>query len=74
MLLLVSREKVNPDPVEMEKLKCWPWLASAWQNAMHLEAREESSSPILGLLLNLENAGCAVEHAAIVVLNEVEPY
>ena len=50
-LLLVSSEKEKSEPIEMEKLKCWPWLASAWQNAMHLEAREESSALILGLLL-----------------------
>ena len=44
-MLLVSKEKVKSGPMEREKLKTWPWLASAWQNAMHLEARE-SSPPV----------------------------
>ena len=56
-LCLVSREKEKLEPIEMENLKDWPWLASAWQNSMHLEAREESSSVILGLLLKYEIAG-----------------
>ena len=51
---LVSREKENPEAVVKEKLKAWPWLASAWQKSMHLEAREVSTSAtavILTLLL-----------------------
>ena len=63
-LLLVSREKEKSGPMEMEKLKCWPWLTSAWQNAMHLEAKEVSSSAILNLLLKYECFGLAVKHAA----------
>ena len=54
-LLLVSKEKEKSGPVVKEKLKTWPWLASAWQKSMHLEAREVSTSPtavILTLLLN----------------------
>ena len=53
-LLLVSREKVKSGPAEREKVKTWPWLASAWQKAMHLEAREDESSPMnidLGVLI-----------------------
>ena len=53
----MSSEKEKLEPIEMENLKDWPWLASAWQNSMHLEAREESSSVILGLLLKYEIAG-----------------
>ena len=51
---LVSREKENPEVMVKEKLKAWPWLASAWQKSMHLEAREVSTSTtavILALLL-----------------------
>ena len=50
----------------MEKLKAWPWLASAWQNSMHLEAREEftsSTAVILFLLLNYEFSKAEEEHA-----------
>ena len=46
-LLLVSREKENSDPMEREKLKTWPWLASVWQKAMHLEIREVESFPLI---------------------------
>ena len=48
-LLLESREKVKSGPREREKLKTWPWLASAWQKAMHLEARE--SSPLARVVI-----------------------
>ena len=55
-LPLVSKEKEKPVPIVKEKLKAWPWLASAWQKTMHFEAREVSTtSPtavILTLLLN----------------------
>ena len=50
----------------MEKLKAWPWLASAWQNSMHLEAREEftsSTAVILCLLLNYDFSEAEEEHA-----------
>ena len=53
--LLVSKEKEKSGPMVKEKLKAWPWLASAWQKSMHLEAREVSTSHaavILALLLN----------------------
>ena len=55
LLLVVSKEKEKVGPTEREKLKTWPWLASAWQNSMHLEARVELTSTtaaILALLLN----------------------
>ena len=54
-LLLVSMEKEKEGPMEMEMLKAWPWLASAWQKSKHLESMGEStmSTPaILVLLLN----------------------
>ena len=53
--LLVSKETEKSGPMVKEKLKAWPWLASAWQKSMHLEAREVSTSHaavILTLLLN----------------------
>ena len=65
-LLLVSREKEKFGPITMEKLKAWPWLASAWQNSMHLEAREEftsSTAVILCLLLNYDFSEAEEEHA-----------
>ena len=55
MLLVVSKEKEKVGPTEREKLKTWPWLASAWQKSMHLETRVELASTtaaILALLLN----------------------
>ena len=48
-LLLVSREKAKSGPMEREKLETWPWLASAWQKVMHLEARE--SSPLARVVI-----------------------
>ena len=66
LLLVVSKEKEKVGPTEREKLKTWPWLANAWQKSMHLEAREELSSPtahILALLLKKQKWR-AVEHAA----------
>ena len=42
---LVSREKEKVLPMVRENLKALPWLFSAWQRAMHWEAREESLSP-----------------------------
>ena len=47
----MSMEKKKLGPVEREKVKTWPWLASAWQKAMHLEAREDESSPQMGALI-----------------------
>ena len=41
---LVSREKLKVDPILREKLKAFPWPASAWQKAKHWDAREVSSS------------------------------
>ena len=46
-LLLVSREKEKSGPMEREKLKTWPWLASVWQKAIHLEARDVESAPLI---------------------------
>ena len=40
-LLLVSKEKEKVVPMFREKWKVLPWVASAWQNSMHLEAREQ---------------------------------
>ena len=65
--LLVSKVKVKSEPMIKDKLKAWPWLASAWQKSMHLEAREVSISTtalILALLLNLENLWASVKHVA----------
>ena len=36
-LLLVSKEKEKLVPMFREKWKVLPWVASAWQNSMHLE-------------------------------------
>ena len=58
--LLVSKEKEKEGPMLREKLKVWPWLASAWQKSMHLETRAELTSPtavILVSLLKYEKAG-----------------
>ena len=66
LLLVVSKEKEKVGPTEREKLKTWPWLASAWQKSMHLEAREEftsSTAVILCLLLNYEVSKVEEEHA-----------
>ena len=55
LLLVVSKEKEKVGPTEREKLKTWPWLASAWLKSMHFDARVELTSTtaaILALLLN----------------------
>ena len=44
-LVGVAMEKLKVDPMESEKVKDWPWLASVWQRARHLEAKEGLSSP-----------------------------
>ena len=49
------REKENPEVVVKVKLKSWPWLASAWQNSMHLEAREVSTSATAVILTSFLN-------------------
>ena len=36
-LFLVSKEKEKLVPMFREKWKALPWMASAWQNSMHLE-------------------------------------
>ena len=36
-LLLVSKEKEKVVPMFREKWKVLPWVASAWQNSMHLD-------------------------------------
>ena len=43
-LSLVSREKEKVEPILMVKLNSLPWLASAWQKAMHCDAKEESTA------------------------------
>ena len=40
---LVSREKLKVDPILREKLKAFPWPASAWQKAKHWDTRAVSS-------------------------------
>ena len=45
---LVSKENEKEEPTLMVKLKVCPLLASAWQKAMHWEARSELSSLIAG--------------------------
>ena len=40
---LLSRQK--------EKLKAWPWLASAWQKAKHCMAREDPSPHIVSAVI-----------------------
>ena len=50
-LFLVSREKEKFGPITMEKLKAWPWLASAWQKSMHLETRVELASFTAAILV-----------------------
>ena len=41
---LVSREKEKVEPILRVKLNSLPWLASAWQKAMHCDAKEESTA------------------------------
>ena len=43
--LPVLMEKLKVEPMVREKVKAWPWLASVWQRARHLEAKEWLSSP-----------------------------
>ena len=43
--LPVLMEKLKVEPMEREKVKAWPWLASVWQKSRHLEAKEGLSSP-----------------------------
>ena len=50
-LSLVSREKEKAEPIEREKLKALPWLASVWQKSKHLVTKEESLSPTAVILL-----------------------
>ena len=50
-LLLVSKEKEKAGPMAREKLKAWPWLASAWQKSMHLETRVELTSSTAAILV-----------------------
>ena len=45
---LVSKEKAKEEPTLRVKLKICPLLASAWQKAMHWDAKLELSSPISG--------------------------
>ena len=45
---LVSKENVKEGPTLRVKLKICPLLASAWQKAMHWDAKLELSSPISG--------------------------
>ena len=41
---LVSREKEKVESTLRVKLKLLPWLASAWQKAMHCDAKVESTA------------------------------
>ena len=50
-LSLVSREKEKAEPIEREKLKALPWLASVWQKSKHLVAKEDSLSPTAVILV-----------------------
>ena len=45
---LVSKENMKEEPTLRAKLKVCPLLASAWQKAMHWDAKLELSSPISG--------------------------
>ena len=40
----MSKEKENSGPVVRLKENVFPWLASAWQNSMHLVAKGDRSS------------------------------
>ena len=33
--MLLAKEKLKVEPMESEKVKDWPWLASVWQRAKH---------------------------------------
>ena len=44
LLSLVSREKKKLESILRVKLKLLPWLASAWQKAMHCDAKVESTA------------------------------
>ena len=44
LLSLVSREKEKLESTLRVKLKLLPWLASAWQKAMHCDAKVESTA------------------------------
>ena len=46
---LVSNEKVKVEPMVSEKVKALFWLASAWQKAMHWEAKEEFTAAVIFL-------------------------
>ena len=50
-LHLVSRVKEKVEPMLRENWITLPWPVSAWQNAMHCVAREESSSPTAAILV-----------------------
>ena len=48
---LLSRQKEKLEPILREKLKAWPWLASAWQKAKHCMAREDPSPHIVSAVI-----------------------
>ena len=52
---LVAMEKLKVEPMEREKVKDWPWLASVWQRAKHWEAKETFSSPTAVIFFSLLN-------------------
>ena len=55
-MLLVSKEKEKLVPMFRVKWKALPWVASAWQNSMHLElAKERSTSAVAAALMSLLN-------------------
>ena len=44
---VVSNEKVKVEPTVSEKVKVLFWLASAWQKAMHWDAKEEFTAAVI---------------------------
>ena len=53
--MLLAMEKLKVEPMESEKVKDWPWLASVWQRAKHWEAKETFSSPTAVIFFPLLN-------------------
>jgi hypothetical protein len=74
--LVVSREKVKPEPTTREKLKDTPWEAKCRQKSRHLEARGEStimaSAMAARSLAGPETAGLAGALAQAVAWPEVQ--
>jgi hypothetical protein len=53
--MLVAMEKLKVEPMDREKVKDWPWLASVWQRPKHWEVKEALSSPTAVILFSLLN-------------------